>query len=684
MIRVAQRLGRENFARYVRDFGFGAPTGVELPGESAGLLRPTAKWSALSLPSISFGQEIGVTALQMTMAAAAVANGGYLMKPIVVRRVEDAEGRLLRETKPLVVRRVLEPDTVDTLTDDPARRWCARAPAGAPRSPATWSPARPGTAQKVDASGRYSMVDHVASFVGFVPAARPALVVLASLDTPRGARNQGGDVAAPLFARVAEGGAARARRAPGRPGPRAARGGRHRTGDAAPAAFRPQPPCARSRSARRGAGPDARPARTVGTRGGDRRRAPRPGRRAARIGAGRGPEPRARQRDRAGQHLRADARRGSSGREARRARHAPRAGASRTGDPSLEIAEVDARLARAPAPGRSSSRSAGSRRTATTSSRRRDEKGPSRSAPSSRRAARGPGCRVPDAREALALLSAAILGDPARALELVGVTGTNGKTTTTLPDRRRPCAPPARRWASSAPSSTASAAEWPRRCARHPSPRTCRRCCARWWTRGCRRAVLEVSSHSLALKRVHGFAFKVAVFTNLTRDHLDFHGDMDAYFAAKRLLFETLLRPDGHAVVNLDDDRAPELVRASRGRSGRTRSRIRTADLLAEDIASRWAAPASARGRRSGRSRSRRRSSAPSTSRTCSRRSARGSRSGCHRTPSSAGSPRSRACRAAWNGSSPGRTSRCSSTTRTPTTRSGTCSRPCAAWRRAA
>jgi cell division protein FtsI (penicillin-binding protein 3) len=203
MIRVAQRLGRENFARYVRDFGFGAPTGVELPGESAGLFRPTAKWSALSLPSLSFGQEIGTTGLQITMAAAAVANGGYLMKPIVVKRVEDAEGRVVREAKPVVQRRVLEPDTVDTLTE--ILRAVVREGTGRRAAvPGFVVAGKTGTAQKVDTTGRYSMVDHVASFVGWAPASRPALVILASLDTPRGPANQGGDVAAPLFARVAE------------------------------------------------------------------------------------------------------------------------------------------------------------------------------------------------------------------------------------------------------------------------------------------------------------------------------------------------------------------------------------------------------------------------------------------------------------------------------------------------
>ena len=204
MIRVAQRLGRDNFARYVRDFGFGAATGIELPGESVGLFRPTARWSALSLPSLSFGQEIGVTGLQITMAAAAIANGGYLMKPILVKRVEDAEGRLVKETKPLVVRRVLDPETVDTLTEI-LRTVVTEGTGRKAAVPGYVVAGKTGTAQKIDASGRYSMIDHVASFVGFRPASRPALVILASLDTPRGAANQGGDVAAPLFARVAEG-----------------------------------------------------------------------------------------------------------------------------------------------------------------------------------------------------------------------------------------------------------------------------------------------------------------------------------------------------------------------------------------------------------------------------------------------------------------------------------------------
>ena len=203
MIRVAQRLGREQFARYMREFGFGAATGVDLPGESAGLLRPTSRWSAISLASLSFGQEVGVTALQMAMATAAVANGGYLMKPLVLRSVLDREGRVVKETKPLAVRRVLQPETVDTLTE--ILKSVVREGTGKRAAvPGYVVAGKTGTAQKVDATGRYSMIDHVASFVGFVPASRPALVILVSLDTPRGQRNEGGDVAAPVFAHVAE------------------------------------------------------------------------------------------------------------------------------------------------------------------------------------------------------------------------------------------------------------------------------------------------------------------------------------------------------------------------------------------------------------------------------------------------------------------------------------------------
>ncbi len=190
---------------------------------------------------------------------------------------------------------------------------------------------------------------------------------------------------------------------------------------------------------------------------------------------------------------------------------------------------------------------------------------------------------VEDAREALALLSAANLGDPAGQLELVGITGTNGKTTTSyLVD--------AALRAAGETSGLLGTVEYrigdrvSEAVRTTPESSDLQALFRQMVDEGCRRAVLEVSSHSLALKRVHGLAFKVAVFTNLTRDHLDFHGDMESYFAAKRLLFASLLRPEGRALVNLDDDRGAELVKASRAPVWTYSLEKPQADLVAEEL----------------------------------------------------------------------------------------------------
>jgi UDP-N-acetylmuramoyl-L-alanyl-D-glutamate--2,6-diaminopimelate ligase len=193
-----------------------------------------------------------------------------------------------------------------------------------------------------------------------------------------------------------------------------------------------------------------------------------------------------------------------------------------------------------------------------------------------------PWIQVTDAREALAVLSAAVLGDPALSLDLVGVTGTNGKTTTAyLIDAALRAAGETVGLVGTVEYRVGDRLIEAARTT--PESSDLQALFRQMVDAGCRRAVLEVSSHSLALKRVHGCRFKVAVFTNLTRDHLDFHGDMDAYFAAKRLLFDTLLREDGHAIVNRDDDRADELVQGSRSRVW-TYSLSQPADLTVEDL----------------------------------------------------------------------------------------------------
>jgi UDP-N-acetylmuramyl-tripeptide synthetase len=195
----------------------------------------------------------------------------------------------------------------------------------------------------------------------------------------------------------------------------------------------------------------------------------------------------------------------------------------------------------------------------------------------------GPWVQVPDARAALALLSAAVLGDPAQSLRLVGVTGTNGKTTTTyLIDA-------ALRAAGHTVGLIGTVhyrigARLVEASRTTPESSDLQALFRQMVAEGCTDVVMEVSSHSLALKRVHGCAFQVAVFTNLTRDHLDFHGDMESYFAAKRRLFDTYLREDGHAVINADDDRAAALTTASRGRVW-TYGLEKRADVSASGIA---------------------------------------------------------------------------------------------------
>ena len=172
--------------------------------------------------------------------------------------------------------------------------------------------------------------------------------------------------------------------------------------------------------------------------------------------------------------------------------------------------------------------------------------------------------RVGDAREALALLSAAHLGHPAKRLTLVGVTGTNGKTTTTyLIDAILRAAGHKTGLVGTIQYRVGERLAEAVRTT--PESSDLHKLFRDMVDAGVSHAVLEVSSHSLSLKRVLGCDFRVAVFTNLTRDHLDFHGDMDAYFAAKRALFDTRLRADGHAILNADDDRAEVLRRVSRG-----------------------------------------------------------------------------------------------------------------------
>jgi UDP-N-acetylmuramoyl-L-alanyl-D-glutamate--2,6-diaminopimelate ligase len=193
-----------------------------------------------------------------------------------------------------------------------------------------------------------------------------------------------------------------------------------------------------------------------------------------------------------------------------------------------------------------------------------------------------PWVRVSDAREALALLSAAVLGHPGRELDLVGVTGTNGKTTTAyMIDSALREAGDTVGLIGTVEHRVGDRVKEAVRTT--PEASDLQSYLRQMVDEGCRRAVLEVSSHSLALKRVHGLEFAVGVFTNLSRDHLDFHGDMDSYFGVKRVLFDSLLREDGRAVINVDDDRGAELARTTT-RPVSSCSLSSGADFTAEEI----------------------------------------------------------------------------------------------------
>jgi cell division protein FtsI (penicillin-binding protein 3) len=200
-IKVGQALGRDQYHAYITAFGFGSSTGLGLPGESRGLVREPDRWSGLSLATLSIGQEVSVTALQMVAAFGAVANGGRLMQPQLVRTVFDADGRAVRTFEPRVIRQVVTPETAATLT----RLLVTVVDQGtghAAAIPGYEVGGKTGTAQKLDpATRRYSRKPGVLSFVGFAPAGDPRVVMMVLLDEPKNEK-WGSEAAAPIFSSI--------------------------------------------------------------------------------------------------------------------------------------------------------------------------------------------------------------------------------------------------------------------------------------------------------------------------------------------------------------------------------------------------------------------------------------------------------------------------------------------------
>jgi len=202
-IKVALRLGKERFARYISAFGFGRKTGIDIPGEIPGLLKDQRLWSGVSIGSISIGQEIGVTPIQMATAYCAFANGGTLMKPYIVSEIVDRGGNEGKKFGPTPVARAISPETCAKVNKMLQR--VVETGTGQKARPTGYTAAgKTGTAQKIDQkTGGYSKKDYVSSFVGFAPAGAPKLVVLVMIDTPEGVI-YGGSIAAPVFKAVAE------------------------------------------------------------------------------------------------------------------------------------------------------------------------------------------------------------------------------------------------------------------------------------------------------------------------------------------------------------------------------------------------------------------------------------------------------------------------------------------------
>lgn len=202
--KVEQRLGWQRAYDAIRGFGFGKPTGIDLPGESAGLLSPTERWSELQFATIAFGQGIAVTPLQMATAFAALANGGTLYKPYVINRIVGEDGRVLRSGGREVVGHPISPATAETmarLLERVTRKGGTGTLAASLEYPVA---GKTGTAQKTGARGGYAAGKYYSSFVGFAPSDAPRISVYVGIDEPVGGMYYGGQVAAPAFREIVD------------------------------------------------------------------------------------------------------------------------------------------------------------------------------------------------------------------------------------------------------------------------------------------------------------------------------------------------------------------------------------------------------------------------------------------------------------------------------------------------
>ncbi|MCZ6469280.1 MAG: penicillin-binding transpeptidase domain-containing protein [Candidatus Dadabacteria bacterium] len=201
--KIGELLGRDKYYKYLNKFGFGKTTGIGLPGESSGILAAPRKWGPIELATISFGQGISVTSLQLVTALSAIANGGYLMKPYVIEKIVGPDGNVIEQNSPEVVTRVISYDTSYQMKQ--IMQGVVENGTGKKAQIPGFSVAgKTGTAQIPNPkSGGYYSDRYIASFIGFAPVEDPEIVMVVVVEAPR-KKTHGGSVAAPIFKQIAE------------------------------------------------------------------------------------------------------------------------------------------------------------------------------------------------------------------------------------------------------------------------------------------------------------------------------------------------------------------------------------------------------------------------------------------------------------------------------------------------
>jgi len=202
-IKFSAITGPEYLSNTLQNFGFGSKTGIDCPGETAGSLPPFRRWTKVDTGTISFGQGVSVSALQLIAATSAIANKGILMRPYVVQAITDHNGRLIKSFGPRRIRKVISEKTAGALSRI-MQSVITEGGTGVNAALDGYSVCgKTGTAQKIDENGRYSYEKYVASFVGFAPVENPKIAVLVVVDEPK-KQHYGSIVAAPAFKAIAQ------------------------------------------------------------------------------------------------------------------------------------------------------------------------------------------------------------------------------------------------------------------------------------------------------------------------------------------------------------------------------------------------------------------------------------------------------------------------------------------------